>query len=126
MIDSILTSVKKNLGIAEDYEVFDPDILMHINTALSTLTQLGIGPETGFFVEDKTATWDDFLTEDHRFNSMRTYVTLKVRLLFDPPALSFVIEAIKEQIRELEWRLNVTREGDAWVDPNPPLLPAEV
>jgi hypothetical protein len=114
--DSILTSVKKVLGLAEDYEIYDLDIAMHINTALSTLTQLGIGPEDGFAIEDKTDTWDDFLQgvgSRARLNGVKTYVCLRVRLVFDPPATSFAIDSFQKQIQELEWRLNVQRENDA-------------
>jgi hypothetical protein len=121
--DSILTSVKKILGIAEDYEAFDVDILMHINSVFSTLNQLGIGPADGFMIEDASATWDDFIPDDPRFNSVKTYVCLRVRLLFDPPTTSYLITALENQFRELEWRLNVVREGDSWTDPDPAPVP---
>lgn len=115
---SILTSTKKILGIEESYTAFDVDILTHINSVFSTLTQLGIGPEAGFSIEDKTPTWDNFIPDtDPRFNSVKTYVYMKVRSLFDPPGTSFLIESLNKQIREYEWRLNVTRENDDWVDP---------
>lgn len=104
---SILNSIKKNIGVAEDYTVFDPTILMHINSVFSTLTQLGVGPSEGFMIEDNTADWPSFIGVDPRLNAVKTYVTLRVRLLFDPPETSFAITAIKEQIQELEWRLNV-------------------
>ena len=119
MITSILTSVKKNLGLDESYEFFDADILLYINGVFSTLNQLGIGPEVGFMIEDKDTTWDAYLVDDLRLNSVKTYMYLKVRLLFEPPVTSFAIEAMNQQAKELEWRLNVVREGDAWVDPNP-------
>lgn len=111
MVTSILTSIKKLLGLDESYTVFDVDIMMHINSALATLNQLGIGPEFGFTIEDAGPTWDEFLGIDQRLNPVKTYVYLRVRLLFDPPATSFAIDAVKEQITELEWRLNVTRES---------------
>ncbi|WNM72391.1 hypothetical protein SEA_MOSSY_12 [Gordonia phage Mossy] len=111
MSESILTSTKKILGIAEDYDVFDMDIILHINGVLSTLNQLGLGPEEGFMIQDDSEEWGDLLEDDMRLNSIKTYVYLKVRLLFDPPATSFVISAMNEQIKELEWRLNVYREG---------------
>lgn len=114
MTNSILDSVKKNLGINADYDVFDQDVLMHINTALSTLEQLGIGPEGGFEIEDAYASWDEVIGGDPRLNSVKTYVYLRVRLLFDPPTTSYLITAMKEQIQELEWRLNAKREGDVW------------
>jgi hypothetical protein len=109
--DSILTSVKKVIGIAEEYRAFDPDIVLHINSVFSTLNQLGIGPEVGFAIEDKEDLWSDFLGTDIRLNSVKTYVCLRVRLLFDPPATSFVQDSMKRQIEELEWRLNVYREN---------------
>lgn len=111
MDDSILNSVKKILGIAADYDAFDTDIIIHINTVFSTLNQLGVGPELGFMIEDANATWGDFLLNDIRLNSVKTYVYLRVRVLFDPPATGFVLTAIQEQIKELEWRISVYREG---------------
>jgi hypothetical protein len=115
--ESILDSTKKALGIAPDYDVFDVDILMHINTVFTVLSQLGIGPEDGFLVEDAEAVWEDFLGTDKQLNSVRTYVFLRVKILFDPPGNSFVMNALNEQIRELEWRLSVQREGSAWQSP---------
>jgi hypothetical protein len=121
MEQSILTSTKKILGIAEDYTVFDLDIITHINTAFSTLTQLGVGPAQGFMIEDATETWTDFIGEDDlQYNSVKSYVFLRVRHLFDPPTTSYLISASERQIQELEWRLNVHREETGWVDPNPP------
>lgn len=110
MTNSILDSTKKILGIAPDYTVFDLDIMTHINSAFSTLEQLGVGPANGFMIEDSTAEWGDLLGTDPRLNSVKTYVYLRVRLLFDPPATSFVITAMQEQLREIEWRLNVSVE----------------
>ena len=110
MTDSILNSTKKVLGIAEDYAEFDLDIVLHINSVFSTLRQLGIGPAEGFMIEDDGITWDSFLRGDKRFNAFKTYVYLRVRLLFDPPISSFAVTAMQEQIKELEWRLNVDRE----------------
>lgn len=121
MSTSILTSVKKVLGLEEDYTAFDPDIIMHINTVFSTLNQLGIGPELGFFIEDKAANWEDFLGEDVNLNAVKTYVVLRVRYLFDPPGTSFLLNAMKEQIQELEWRLNAYREGVAHPWPTVPV-----
>lgn len=111
-MESILTSIKKMLGIAEDYEHFDPDIIMHINTVFSVLTQLGVGPKDGFFITDKTAMWSDYVKSDSRLEMLKSYMYLKVKLLFDPPLGTASIEAINRQISELEWRINVT------VDPN--------
>ncbi len=120
MEDSILISTKKILGIAEDYTVFDLDIITHINTALSTLTQLGVGPVVGFMIDDEGEKWTDFIEDDLQYNSVKSYVFLKVRQLFDPPTTSYLIAAVDKQIQELEWRLNVHREETGWVDPNPP------
>ena len=121
MEQSILTSTKKILGIEASYQAFDLDILTYINSAFSTLNQLGIGPEDGFMIEDATPTWDSFIGSDSRLNSVKNYVYLSVRLIFDPPATSYAIEALNQQKKELEWRLNVYREGTAWVDPDPEL-----
>jgi hypothetical protein len=117
VIPSILDSVKKNLGIAADYDVYDSDILLYINGVFSTLNQLGVGPEDGFVIEDDSTEWDDFLMNDPRLNHVRTYVSLRVRMLFDPPQTSHAQEAIKEQIKEHEWRLNAQREETMWTDP---------
>ena len=119
MSNSILTSTKKILGIDDDYTAFDLDIITHINSAFVTLTQLGIGPTNGFMIEDATTTWDAFLGSDIRLNSVKSYVYMRVRLLFDPPTTSYLITALNEQLKELEWRLNVGREETEWVDPTP-------
>lgn len=125
MSDSILDSVKKTLNLSPDYDVFDQDLLIHINSAFSTLNQLGIGPVNGFMIEESETTWDAFLGSDPRLNNVKTYVFLRVRLLFDPPTTSFLIEAIKKQIEELEWRINVQREDEQWVDPTLPIIVIE-
>lgn len=117
MAGSILDDTKKILGIDADYDVFDLDILTHINTAFSTLSQLGIGPAEGFSIEDNTATWDELLGTDLNLNSVKTYVYLRVRLLFDPPSTSYAISAFQDQVRELEWRLSAKREGVSWTPP---------
>ena len=109
-MDSILTSIKKLLGIDEEYIQFDNDIIMHINTVFLNLTQLGVGPEEGFLIEDDAATWDDFIGDSNQLQAVKTYVYLKVKLLFDPPLSSSVIESINRIISELEWRLNVAVE----------------
>lgn len=112
---SILNDIKKILGLPVDDESFDADVLMHINSTISTLHQLGIGPDEGFSVEDASPTWADYLNDDKRFNHVKTYIYLKVRYLFDPPTTSFHLNAMKEQIEELEWRINAVREGDITV-----------
>lgn len=123
MEDSILKSTKKILGLDPEYMVFDLDIITHINSAFSTLNQLGLGPADGFMIEDDEAVWSDFnLVDDKKINSVRTYVFLKVRLVFDPPTTSYLIGVFEKQITELEWRLNVRREEEEWVDPDPPVV----
>lgn len=122
MSDSILTSIKKVLNLAEDYTPFDQDVIMHINSVFSTLNELGVGPIDGFMIEDKEATWDAFFEGDLRLNNIKTYIYLRVRMLFDPPTTGYHTEAMKEQIKELEWRINVRREDTEWLDPNPPLI----
>lgn len=109
-MESILTSIKKLLGIAEDYEHFDQDIIMHINTVLAILTQLGVGPETGFSIADKSTKWSEFISNKLYFEPIKTYVYLKVKLLFDPPQSSIVLEATNRMISELEFRLNAAAE----------------
>lgn len=94
------------LGITEDYEQFDTDIIIHINSAFSVLTQLGVGPASGFFIEDSSAVWSDFV-DDSRLEMVKSYIYFKVRLAFDPPTSSAAMQAINEQISELAWRLNV-------------------
>lgn len=106
-MDSILTSIKKLLGPEEVYEHFDTDIIIHINSAFSALTQLGVGPSEGFIIKDKTAVWTDFIQDDRRLEFVKTYIYLKVKLVFDPPLSSSVLDAMNRQINELEWRLNV-------------------
>jgi hypothetical protein len=140
--DSILTNVKKIVGIVESDTSFDSDMIMHINSVFAVLTQLGIGPTEGFMIEDATPTWEDFLgirqqgqlqadgnvtylneylgAPDKQLNMVKTYVYLRVRLLFDPPQTSFVIESLNKQIEELEVRLSIVREGESWVRPTPP------
>lgn len=107
-MNSILTSIKKLLGIAEDYTHFDMDLIMHINSVFSILTQLGVGPSEGFSISDASATWDDFMTADPRLESVKSYMYMKVKLLFDPPLSSSVTESMNRMISEFEWRLNVT------------------
>lgn len=111
MENSILKSTKKILGVGEDYTAFDLDIITHINSTFSVVNQLGIGPTEGFSIEDEMAVWSDIDIPDNQLGLLRTYVFLKVRLLFDPPGTSFAIDAMKEQIKEHEYRLSYFREG---------------
>lgn len=109
-MESILTSIKKMLGIIEDYTQFDQDIIMHINSVFMILTQLGVGPNEGFSIKDKSTTWDEFLSDNKKIESVKSYMYLKVKLLFDPPLSSAVLESTNKLISELEWRLNVAAD----------------
>lgn len=122
MEQSILTSTKKVLQIGPDDESFDLDIITHINSAFSTLHDLGVGPAEGFTIEDDEAEWADFLSVDDnmQLSRVKTFVLLHARLLFDPPATTFHLNAAQEQLQEVTWRLSVNREGVDWVDPDPP------
>lgn len=110
-MESILTSIKKLLGIEEEHEHFDPDIIMHINSVLMILTQLGVGPSEGFTIEDSSTTWNDFIPDNQNLEAVKSYMHLKVKLLFDPPLSSVVMESMNRMINEFEWRLNVTAES---------------
>lgn len=111
-MDSILTSIKKLLGIEADDTSFDNDLVIFINGALSTLTQLGVGPTYGYKITSATEVWSAFLgTTRLDLESVKSYVYLKVRLIFDPPQISYLVDAIKTQLTELEWRINVQVEG---------------
>lgn len=110
--DSILTSTKKLLGIAEEYEHFDLDIMIHINTFLTRLNQIGVGV-SNFSISDKTATWHDFLGDDEtKFQQARDYVFIRTKLIFDPPQSGAANDAMKETMRELEWLLCVDADPD--------------
>lgn len=111
--DSILDSVKKDLGIVPDYNFFDPDIIMGINSALSILNQLGVGPSEGFSIKDDTATWQDFIPNDPHLEMVKTYVSKKTKQFFDPPTTGPIAEAHERILKEMEWRINVA------VDPRP-------
>jgi hypothetical protein len=108
--ESILNNTKKLLGLDASYTPFDVDILMHINSVFAGLNQLGIGPADGFAIEDAEAVWSDYLGNNMLLNSVKTYMVLRVRMLFDPPTTSYLIKAMEDQLREFEWRLNVYRE----------------
>ena len=106
-MESILTSIKKMLGIEESYEHFDMDIIMHINSAFFSLTQIGVGPTDGFSISDDSETWDQFIPENQRIEAVKSYVYAKVRLIFDPPTNSSLIKLLESQIAEYEWRLSL-------------------
>lgn len=99
----ILDDIKKQIGIVPEYDVFDDQLLMDINAAFATLHQLGVGPEEGFLV-DKNTKWSSYIST-HRLNFIKSYVSMKVRVMFDPPSSSFALDAIKKQIEEYEWRI---------------------
>lgn len=106
-MDSILTSIKKMLGIEKSYEHFDADIIMHINTVFMSLSQMGVGPKNGFVIRDEVTIWTDYIPKEtlETIEAVKTYVYLNVKLLFDPPTSSSHLEAINKQIEMLEWRL---------------------
>ena len=104
------------LGLSEDYTVFDIDVIIHINSVFSILSQLGVGPDAGFSIEDQTASWTDFFGSDIKLSDIKTYVYLKVKTYFDPPTNPRVFDAIDKQILEYEWRISVHRESTKWSD----------
>lgn len=104
-MESILTSIKKNLGLHPDDPTFDPDLIMHINSVFGILHQMGVGPKEPYSIQDATATWDEFLVDNIKIPYVKSYVEKKVKLLFDPPLSSAVVESLNNIIRELEWRL---------------------
>lgn len=113
MEESILDSVKLSLGIPVEYEHFDQQIMLHLNTVMAILPQLGVGPEEGFFVQDDQTTWGDLIGDTelaYKLLYVKSYVCLRVRLLFDPPSSSGAIDAMERQMRELEWRITVTKD----------------
>lgn len=117
MENSILDSTKKILGLDKEYLAFDLDIITYINAAFANLTQLGVGPSGGFTIDDSEATWDSYTVSalhPEQKSMVKTYVALYTRMRFDPPSTSFLIEATNKQIEEYEWRLNVSREDEAW------------
>lgn len=111
MMNSILMSIKKLLNISSDDTSFDTDVIIHINSALSVLTEIGIGPTSGYSIVGDTETWEDFYGESVYKTSIQTYVYLKTKLIFDPPSSSFVLEALKREKDEIEWRLNNKTKG---------------
>jgi len=114
MEQSILLSTKKILGLDEAYEAFDLDVITHINSAFFVIHQLGIGPVDGFEIEDSSAEWGDFVYDGDltMLNMIKTYVFLKVSILFDPPQMGYLIDLKTKQLQEAEWRLTVAREEE--------------
>lgn len=111
-MESILTSIKKLIGITEEYTQFDVDIMIHINSAFGILRQLGVGPVDGFRISGKEDTWDQFLQDEKKLELVKTYVYLKVKILFDPPLSSAVMDCVNREISQCEWRLMVTAESE--------------
>lgn len=111
MSDSILVTIKKMLGLEECYTPFDTDVRVLINSAIMSLTQLGVGPKEGFIVSDYNERWSDFITNEVKLGAVKTYIYLKVKMLFDPPTNSYVMDAMKQQAEEIGWRLNVQAES---------------
>ena len=111
MNDSILLSIKKLMGITKSDTNFDTDLIIHINSVFSILHQLGVGPVDGYKIEDSSNEWNEFIDDEDKLDSVKTYVYLKVKSVFDPPLNGALMESFKETIKELEWRLNVTGES---------------
>lgn len=109
--DSILLSIKKMVGLTDIYDVFDEDIITHINTAFFTLNQLGVSDEAPFRISGDSEVWSDYISDENNFDAVKTYIYMKVKLVFDPPASSTVLQAYKDSINEYEYRLNVEAEN---------------
>lgn len=119
MTESILNDLKKVCGMDPEYTAFDQDLMMHINAEFAVLNQIGLGPAQGFMITDATAVWDDFLEGELRLNMVKTYMYLKMRLIFDPPTTSYLIAAYEKQAEMYLWRAREFREGVAWTPPQP-------
>ena len=120
-MESILTSIKQRLGLSEEYEAFDPEIIMEINTAFFDLNRLGVGPSDAFSIEDDTSVWTDFISANTKTvvrEAIKTYIYLRAKLGFDPPASTAHIEAINRRIDQLEWTINSAVESEAKVAEN--------
>lgn len=111
--EGILVSIKKLLNIIKDDTNFDTDIIIHINSAFTTLRQIGVGPEKGFRIKGYDEIWSNFVNDEDMLDSVKTYIYLKVKLIFDPPLNSSLYEAFERQMKELEWRLNVDVENNS-------------
>ena len=109
-MDSILTSIKEMLGIAEEYDHFDKVLVRHINSVFMILTQMGVGPPEGFTIQDADSVWSDFVSEEENLEAVKSYVYHRVQLAFDPPSSSTIIESTNRIINELEWRLYTAAE----------------
>lgn len=114
--DSILITIKKMLGLDSDYTPFDTEVMVHINSVFSLLAQLGAAPSEGFYIDGAEEKWSDYFPDPSAAQLIKTYIYLKVRLLFDPPATSFVIASMEKQIQEYEWRINVMADRAVTAD----------
>lgn len=111
MEESILTTIKKMIGLTEYDTIFDPDIIVYINSAFMDLYQIGVS-ESPFSISDKSSKWEDFLEDLTKIGYVKTYIFIKVRLIFDPPQTSFLLEALSRQLEQIEWRLNAQAETE--------------
>lgn len=118
--NSILHDVKQMIGQEWDDPTFDLDIITHINSVFFTLQQLGVGTDAGFAITDETTLWDAYLAGNLNLNAIKTYIYLRVRLMFDPPANGFLVDTIQKQIDQLEWRINVETEHGLPADSSGP------
>lgn len=112
-MDSILRTIRKLVGGGAEHEHFDTDLIMHINSVFMDLAQIGVGPPEGFTIEDDTSMWTDFLPDNANFEAVKSYMALRVKLLFDPPTSSAVLESMKREIDKWEWRLSVAADSKA-------------
>lgn len=119
---SILDDTKKTLGLASDYTPFDTDIIMHINSVFADLNQLGVGPDPGYAIVNKEDTWDELIADELKLNNVKSYVYLRVRMLFDPPTIGYVLTAKEKEIEKAEWRVTVAADEIK----NPPVVPVVV
>lgn len=104
--DSIFLTIKTMLGFSEEDDTFDTDILININSSIMRLNQLGLGPKEGYHITGKDETWNDYIGESKKLEATKLYIYERARLVIDPPSSSFVLEALKEDCKELEWRIN--------------------
>lgn len=111
--ESILDSIKKLLNLSKDDTAFDTDVIINVNSVFTTLRQLGVGPEKGFRILGNEEKWNDFISDELMLDSVKTYVYLKVKIVFDPPLNSSLMDSFERQIKELEWRLNVEVESNS-------------
>lgn len=118
---SIMVAMKQALGLAEDYDPFDPELIMHINSAIADLHQLGVGPESGFEITGPNETWDQLLAGDPRMNHAKSYLYLSVKMKFDPPSIGYVLTSMEKLLEKTEWRINIAREDIKYPLPPEPV-----